>query len=157
MDSSTRHDLTAHAIPEVHHALMETYPDRFLDRRERFLLYREYVDLLADGEKTTTVRYVDGKVDVPALKVLPLHVSFRDRDDTVEVGRVEVTALEVKPFGELTAADAERDGFGSRAELQDALEDIYGDIPDDHPVSIYHLSVVGPRDSLREQVTDAGG
>ncbi len=152
MDSDPRYDMTAHAVREIHQEVESDFPGQTLDRRERFRLHREYVHWLLDGEKETTIRYVPGGIDVPALKVLPLLASEPGEDGGEEIGRVEVVGLTVKPFGELTAADAERDGFERLSDLIGALTDIYGDIPDDHPVSIYELVLVGPPTTIRDRL-----
>lgn len=149
-----RCDLTARAVPELHETVRDRFPDHDLDVRERIPLYRDYVELLLDGDKTTTVRYEAGHVDVPSLKHLPLVATSPESDEEATLGQVEVTAVEVKPFGDLTGEDAERDGFDSLQELIGGLTDIYGDIPDDHPITIYTIEPFGPGRDMRRALPD---
>lgn len=147
-----RHDLDD-GLAALHRRVRDA--GNAIDLRDRFRLYPDYTRWLIRGEKSSTVRYVESAVDLPTARRLPLHVSYRDRAETVPVGPVEISAVTVTAFGDLTRADAERDGFEERAELVEGLQRIYGDIPADHPVTIYHVAPVDARKMGTRFLADA--
>jgi hypothetical protein len=107
---------------------------------EKLDLYADYVKLLKEGRKTTTVRIEKGKLRYPAAENLRL-IETRPDDETYakSVGIVTLEKIVIKRFGELDDGDARRDGFSSNDELKSSLQKIYGTVPDDELVSIYHI------------------
>lgn len=139
------------ALPERQHAdfirrLKHTFPDIPLSLRERFALEREFIEWVRSGRKTTTVRYVKGRVDAPGslrLDVIPTKDFEKNYDDDrVAVDTYDVLRVCVKSFGDLDDVDGRRDGFASGDELKTVLRQIYGPITDLELVTIYHIRPV---------------
>jgi hypothetical protein len=78
-------------------------------------LHHRFMPLVREGKKRSTVRRGVRKID----SKLADFVAGSDRV------RVLVTGLEVKAFDELSLTDAQRDGFETLAELQNALLGFY--------------------------------
>jgi len=110
---------------------------------EKLDLYADYVRLLKEGRKTTTVRIERGKLRYPAAENLRLiEAKPDDKAYAKPVGTVALEKIVIKRFGELDDGDAIRDGFSSKEELKSSLRKIYGAVPDDELVSIYHIRFV---------------
>ena len=77
-------------------------------------------------------------IDIPDKCLLPIYsTDLKTRAEGPQVGWAQIKRLIIKPFGQLNDEDATNDGFSSLPELKEALQNIYGNIPDDEPVSIY--------------------
>jgi len=107
---------------------------------ERLKLYAEYVEWLKSGRKTTTIRIESGKLRYPASETLQLVETVpADKSYEKPIGSVTFEKIVIKRFGDLDDGDAKRDGFSSKEELRSALQEIFGAIPEDELVSIYHI------------------
>jgi ASC-1-like (ASCH) protein len=89
-------------------------------------LHADYVSLVRAGKKRSTVRKGIRKIESTLADLVAGKYRLR----------VLVTDLDVKPFGTLSASDAERDGFETLADLQHALHRFYPDITQSDPVTI---------------------
>ncbi|MET1123634.1 MAG: ASCH domain-containing protein [Archaeoglobaceae archaeon] len=102
---------------------------------ERINFDPEYVPLILEGRKRTTVR--KGIKSYPVGRIVEL---------TVENSRVfalaRVNKVVVKRVSELSDEDARLDGFESREELIRALRRIYGEVKDGDFVTVVHFEVV---------------
>lgn len=83
------------------------------------LLFKKiYYDAIADGRKTTTLRFWKyARVRPGSEHTVP------------RLGRLRIEAVGVVDPGDLTEQHARDDGFTSLSELRMALEDMYGDDP----------------------------
>jgi len=91
-----------------------------------------FADLLLSGRKVTTIRL--GHV-IPRYEEVIVHGHGRP------LCKARIKQVTYKKVGELTEADAVRDGFNSLSELLKALKDTYGDISPDSEVTIIELEV----------------
>jgi len=89
-------------------------------------LHSDYMPLVREGKKHSTVRKGVRKI---ASNLADLVAG----DDRL---RVIVTGVDVKPFEDLTEADAQRDGFESLCELESALRRFYPGIAPTDPVTV---------------------
>jgi hypothetical protein len=111
--------------------------------RDHFGLFDEYVNWLKQGKKSTTIRFRQGKIDLPNNSLLPVcSTDLRTRVEGSQVGWAQINQLIVKPFGELNDEDARNDGFRSLSDLKQALQAIYGNIHEDETVSVYCFDFV---------------
>jgi len=106
-------------------------------------LYSEYISLLHQGKKRTTIRYRHDAIEYPiTAKLLLLNTGSNGNNfQAYPVGELRVNKLVVKRFGSLDDQDARRDGFSCREELHRALQGIYGHIGPGDFVSIYHIEL----------------
>ncbi len=102
---------------------------------ERINFDPEYVDLIIEGQKTTTVR--KGIKSYPVGRIVELTVS-----NSKVFALARIKKVVVKRVKELSDEDAMRDGFAGRDELVAALRRIYGDVRDDEFVTVVHFEVV---------------
>lgn len=96
-------------------------------------LMDEYLSLVKEGIKTSTVRFGYNFIDDARIKLIGV--------ETREEILVRFEKLEIIKYEELTAEHAIKDGFLSLEELQQALVGFYGNIPNDYPVTIIHFSL----------------
>lgn len=131
-------------IPKLKKVIYQKCPFSNLRPRERFQLYFEYVDWLKIGRKTTTIRYKKNSIDYPVALIMPLYSteSFKQEAEENYAGHVRITHFSIKKFKNLNTTDAIRDGFNSVDELKKILKEIYQEISDEDPVSIYSISSV---------------
>ncbi|RLE46190.1 MAG: ASCH domain-containing protein [Candidatus Methanomethylicota archaeon] len=101
---------------------------------ERINFDPEYVNLILEGEKTTTVRR--GIKSYPVGRLVELTVN-----NSTVFALAKVKKVVVKRVKELTDEDARRDGFGNKSELIEALRRIYGGIRDDEFVTVVHFEL----------------
>lgn len=126
-------------------ALLNDFPEYRLIPKSGLTLFREYVTLVKEGQKSTSVRYRPQGFHYPSERVLPLlDTGFGGvNDETPErTGTVEVAQYTVKPFGWLNDDDAQKDGVCEEKELKAALQRIYGPIGQNEWISIYSIQFV---------------
>jgi len=130
---------------ELKENIRRDFPDAKPEEDVRLRIYADYVKLLKEGRKTTTVRFGEGKIRYPVAAELPL-VETKPDDKNYEkrIGSVLLEKMTIKLFGELDDNDAMRDGFSRRDELVEALQKIYGKIAGNEPVTIYHIKLFKP-------------
>jgi hypothetical protein len=129
--------------PNLQDIISIDFPDADFRVDEEMLLYDEFISLLKNGEKTTTVRYSKGKIRIPGSRVMPLYETNPDDKDYKKlIEDVMVNRLIIKRYDELNEIDGRNDGFSGRDELIVAIEGIYGRILPEELVSIYHISSV---------------
>lgn len=92
-----------------------------------------YLEAIRYGEKTSTIRL--GYRDIPLWE----KILFVDEYGAFTV--VDVNMLMYTTVGHLTDTDATRDGFNSRQELVDALEEIYGSLDFDTGVTVIGFTI----------------
>lgn len=125
----------------VYQAIACDFPGHELSFRSYIALYVEYLSLLRDSKKRTTVRYVKSGIDVPTSCNLEVVRSNPiDSNDRAKVGWVRVDSMCIKRWRDFDTNDAQADGFGSLADLKSALRQIYGDITDNEYLTIYHIA-----------------
>jgi hypothetical protein len=112
--------------------------------RTELPLYGEYLNWLRKGRKVTTIRLRKGAVEVPFSSVLPLFetVDFGPGDRSRPTEYVKISALRYHRWGDLSAADAARDGFASFDDMRKALTEIYPHITNDDWVTVYDISLI---------------
>jgi hypothetical protein len=112
--------------------------------RHDFPLYGKYLEWLREGEKSTTIRFRKGGVELPKKAVLPLFetsdFSVGQRDQAAAM--VRIRWIRYQRFGELTAEDASKDGFRSLDEMLAAFKEIYPNLRPKDWVTIYGISLV---------------
>ena len=67
--------------PNLQDIISIDFPDADFRVDEEMLLYDEFISLLKNGEKTTTVRYSKGKIRIPGSRVMPLYETNPDDKD----------------------------------------------------------------------------
>ena len=123
--------------------LSKAIPQKNGEPRNRFLLFRDYIQWLRTGRKSTTIRYRRGAIDYPSDICLPLLETEDFSDEYIQVvGKVVIHRLEIKRYGELDEEDAVKDGFSCLSDLQNTITTIYGPIGQDELVSIYSFKLV---------------
>ncbi len=115
------------------------FPGFRIERNDHLRMDEEYLKWVKQGRKTTTIRYAEGAIRIPASEKIALIESRRgDSEYRNPVGFLIIKGLEVKRFSQLTEEDAKHDGFDSRESLLEGLQAIYDqEIGDDEPVSIF--------------------
>ena len=101
---------------------------------ERINFDPEYVDIILNGEKTTTIRKGIKSFQVGRI------VEFTVNNKVFALARVKKVVI--KRVKELTDLDALRDGFQDRISLIKALRRIYGEIKDHEFVTVVHFEIV---------------
>lgn len=125
-------------------SLRKDFPNYHLVPKSNLTLFREYIKLIKDGRKFTSIRYRPQGLHYPTELVIPLlDTGFSGvNDESPErVGEVKITQYTVKPFGWLNDNDAKNDGFVEEQELKAALQRIYGPIGQNEYVSIYSIKL----------------
>ena len=108
--------------------------------RRHIMVKGDFVDLILQGKKTTTIRL--GRV-IPRYDEMIIHGGGRP------VAKVKVKNIVVKRVKELTDEDARKDGFSSVDELVKNLEEVYETkISGDDIVTIIEFEVVQRFDKL---------
>lgn len=150
------YDLRLLTTNQLASSLKKDFSEYRLVPKSNLTLFREYVKLVKDGRKSTSVRYRPQGLHYPADLVLPLlDTGLGGVNDEMpeRVGKVEVTQYTVKPFGWLNDDDAQKDGFSQEQDLKAALQRIYGPIRQNEYISIYSLRLVeqdlGPTSLVR--------
>lgn len=110
--------------------------------RTSFALFADYTEWFRLGSKTTTIRFRQGGIEIPAHARLPL---FRTKDfgapqANSHAGFAVIDSVHYKRFGELDEEDASRDGFLNRVEMFKALQEIYPKARPSDWVTIYSIS-----------------
>lgn len=143
-------DLTDLTVDAVRESVRDRYPAIRLDSRDYFKLYSEYTELFLGGEKHTTIRFEEGKIDLPIKNELPLLVNTQENpEDTNYIGDVAINTITIKRFSDLTKEDAILDGFESRQDAITALKRIYPTVTPEDPVTIYSIEPSDPISELR--------
>ena len=99
----------------------------------------EFVAPIIMGKKLTTIRkgiknYQTGDI-----------VSLISTANGIPFASAKVTDVIIKRVCDLLDNDAKRDGFSSRTELLNALNNIYGSINAHDDVTIIHFEIIEPR------------
>ncbi len=123
---------------------LQALTDSVVFVRTELPLYGKYLEWLRKGRKVTTIRFRKGAVEVPFASELPLYetADFSPGDRTRPTEHVSIAALRYHRFGELTEADASRDGFESFDDMRNALTEIYPGLSDGDWVTVYDISLV---------------
>lgn len=123
--------------------LARDFPGFQLVGRSILGLYSEYVQLLREDRKSTTIRYRHNAIEYPMSDELPLlNTGSNGRNfEAYPAGKVRVNRLAIKRFDLLNDDDAQLDGFCCKDELQHRLREIYGHIDGDNVVTIYHIKL----------------
>ncbi len=120
-------------------AVRKEFPKAEVMIDKELLLNTEFIAQLMNS-KITTVRYREGKVRIPEKNKLPLYESPTPGQKGNLLGTLTLSHITIKTFAELTDKDGISDGFANAHDLKyGCLENIYGKIPDDALVSIYHI------------------
>ena len=102
--------------------------------RRHIMVKGDFVDLILQGKKTTTIRL--GRV-IPRYKEMIIHGGGKP------IAKIKMKNVIVKKVNELTDEDAKKDGFPSVKELLRNLEDVYQTkISDDDLVTIIEFEVI---------------
>ena len=137
------YDLTKMTPSELLDRMRIDFQATSLIPRSRFRMYGEFITLLKNGIKKTTIRFRPEGIDYPIKFIVDLFQSMPKSENEVETfQQLKITKYVVKTFGELNDNDAKNDGFRSAMELKKSLQDIYGPIRDDQFVSIYAIEFV---------------
>lgn len=115
-----------------------------IEKRERFLLFDNYIRWAAQGRKVTTIRFKEGALSIAGPKKLPLVETKDFKQSAMHVQKLEVEVLgfTVKKFRHLDQVDAQRDGFEKTSHLKQTLKNIYPLMNDDDYVTINFISIV---------------
>jgi hypothetical protein len=107
------------------------------DTDMRFFSYHN--DRLLNGEKTSTLRFSEGAIRVPQWNALPwIETTPERRNDGPRVGSIYIYNVIVSAIRDLTKEDLSLDGYRSKRQIQQTVEDIWGTWPRlDDVVSIY--------------------
>lgn len=122
------------AIP-ARDLLPHAFDQRFIEQTQRIYMWDGYEQSIRDGAKRQTVRIDDPFRVGPALLVFE-----RDDGSTVSMP-ADVTEVVHLHRTELTEEHARKDGFGSLAELQAALERHYPGLHANAPVDVVTFRV----------------
>ncbi len=134
------YDLTKMTPGELLDRMRIDFQGTTLIPRSMFRMYGNFITLVKDGVKKTTIRFKPEGVDCPIHFVMDLIQTAPKSEQELETyQQLKITKLTVKAFGELTDDDARNDGFRSAQELKKSLQEIYGFIRDDEFVSIYAI------------------
>lgn len=137
------YDLTKTAPGELLDRMRIDFQGTTLIPRSMFRMYGEFIELIKNKTKKTTIRFKPEGIDYPIHFVIDLVQTAPKNEQELETyQQLKITRLTVKAFGELTDDDARNDGFRNVAELKKSLQDIYGPIRDDQFVSIYSIEFV---------------
>lgn len=141
-------NVTAGVMEELTDTLGATTGVQVHLRRE-FALYATYVQWLACGRKTTTIRFRPGTVELPSATLLPLYPTgdFGPRRGLLPQGLVRVRAVDYLRFGELGHEHATRDGFNGITQMTEALTTIYPGLDGSRWVSVYSIELLWFRDA----------
>ncbi|MFJ7436084.1 ASCH domain-containing protein [Methylorubrum thiocyanatum] len=124
-------------------AIATEFPCQDLIKRTRFVMTPELVDRLLQGHKRTTIRFDENGIEYPAHEILPVYAVGRGRPHKEArcVAEVAITSIRYTRFNDLSAADAEADGFPSRSDLIEALLEFYPTIKPDSILCVYTFAV----------------
>ncbi|PQO21847.1 hypothetical protein C2I36_16155 [Rhodobacteraceae bacterium WD3A24] len=119
-----------------------------VEKRERFLLFDNYIRWAAQGRKVTTIRFKEGVLSIAGPKKLPLVETKDFKQSAMQVQKleVEVIGFTVKKFRHLDRVDAQRDGFEKTSHLKQTLKNIYPRLTDDDYVTINFISILANQD-----------
>ncbi len=112
---------------QVRAVVQQTFPNQRVVTRSHFRLLDRFVGWMHSGKKSSTIRYVENGIDVPASRIFEILIDHgyhnQGRDSA---GCMLIEEIVVKPFSALEVEDAQRDGFDSLKDLTDELRRIYG-------------------------------
>ena len=101
--------------------------------RKRLNFDPQYVDLLRNGEKKSTVRL---KTKLKPGDLVDVYAGER------RIGVAKILEVRFKKLSELTDTDAKIDGFKSLKDLKKALKRHYGYLPDNTKLSIIYFRFI---------------
>ncbi len=137
------YDLTKMTSGELLDRMRIDFQATSLIPRSRFRMYGEFITLVKEKLKKTTIRFRPEGIDYPIKFVMDLFQSEPKSEQELETfQQLRITKYTVKAFGELNDNDAINDGFRNAQELKKSLQGIYGPIRDDQLVSIYAIEFV---------------
>lgn len=144
LEASSEPVVVPQTRPHLRIRQIQALTDRVVFVRTELPLFGEYLTWLRQGRKVTTIRLRKGAVEVPFSSELPLYetTDFGPGDRSRPTEIVNVTGLRYHRFGELSEADAVRDGFKSYGAMRRALKKIYSQIEDEDWVTVYDISLV---------------
>ncbi|HKI62016.1 MAG TPA: carbamoyltransferase C-terminal domain-containing protein [Mariprofundaceae bacterium] len=130
-------------VSDLHGTLGAAFPNVPQYSRDRFLLFKPYIDLVREGKKTTTIRYRKDGIDYPSKAILSLFPTLNfSHEHGKKIGELKIDGFKLKKYSELTYEDAVNDGFDNLEMLQKTLFSIYGDLKSEELVSIYSISPI---------------
>lgn len=106
-------------------------------RPQRLFMWEGYEGLIRSGAKRQTIR-----IDDP-FRVGPAEIVFEKEDGQDVLIPAVVTGVRSTTRGELTDADAVRDGFADLGELHAALARHYPGLGEDDPVDVVRFEIEG--------------
>jgi uncharacterized protein YqfB (UPF0267 family) len=129
---------------EIIYQLSKKASNKKISCRKKFLLFAEFVDWLIIGRKTTTIRFSNKAIDIPANNILPLipTIDFSSKIKEKSIGYVAISKFIIKKYKDLNESDAKNDGFSTLDELKKVLKEIYKKIKDDEYVTIYTIKLI---------------
>ncbi len=107
--------------------------------RKRLNFDPEYLELLVNGEKKSTIRM--------RTRLKPGDVVDVYAGDSY-VGMAKILEVRLKKMSQLTERDAKIDGFKNLKDLKKALKKHYGYIPDNTKLSIIYFKFFSSRKSM---------
>jgi hypothetical protein len=121
--------------------LVDFFPDLPAIERNRFVMIAPYARMILANQKITTIRFTPAAVEFPARATLPLFIveDAERHSEAKQYGTLQILGVRYKTVCDLDDDDARNDGFGSRAELMDALQQFYADMMPSDFVCIYSL------------------
>jgi carbamoyltransferase len=130
------------SLPAAGAVIKAVYPNLALFGRTHFGLLKEYLEWLRQGKKTTTIRWRPGAIDTPMAWELPIRTISTLGSKTVEGELLcEIKSFTLKRYVQLDDRDAKRDGFSNLSCLKQALENLYGRIPQTAVITIYDIAL----------------
>jgi carbamoyltransferase len=144
LDASNPNALFFKDIDDFHQRSAALGLRQRVEKRERFLLFDNYIRWAAQGRKVTTIRFKEGGLSIAGPRRLPLVETKDFKQSAMEVQNLEVEVLgfTVKRFHELDQIDAQRDGFEKTSHLKQTLRNIYPRMREDDYVTINFISIV---------------
>jgi hypothetical protein len=132
-------DDRASSFVHLRQKLVSEFPSLRTVERRRFVMTAPLAKMVVDERKCTTIRYNPQAVEYPAQAILPLFVIShgRDHDDVVCWGALRILSVGYKPVAQLDDDDARKDGFATKQELLDTLQQFYGKMTPTDLICIY--------------------
>lgn len=131
-------------LEQLRSALAHAYPDLPIVPRRRFVMMANLVDKVLARRKCSTIRFDKHAVEYPAGSVLPLYSVEEGQlhEEATCIADLLLHAVRYERVEDLTDDDAIADGFTSRDDLVDALDNFYGRLSPQDLVCIYAFSVL---------------
>ncbi len=121
--------------------LVDFFPNLPAVERNRFVMMAPFARMVLANQKITTIRFTPAAIEFPAQATLPLFIveDAERHSEARQHGKLQILGVQYKTVRELDDEDARNDGFRSRAELMDALQQFYADMTPSDFVCIYSL------------------